>query len=95
MVRRTLLVHMAYWLLSIAAYAQPDAVITGVVRDEAGGVLSGVSVDLESGARKLATLTDAAGTYRFENVPLGPAVLTFKLINFAAVRREPGRCPSR
>ena len=73
---------------SVAVYAQTDAIVTGIVRDETGGVLPGVSVDLQSGARRLAMWTDAAGTYRFESVPPGLVVLTFKLINFTAVRRE-------
>ena len=78
---------LASWLCVVSAYAQADGAIAGVVRDETGGVLPGVSVDLQSGAKRLATLTDRAGTYRFEHVAPGLAILTFRLINFTAVRR--------
>jgi hypothetical protein len=84
--RRTTALGFACWLASAPANAQTDATMLGVVRDETGGALSGVSVELRSGAERFGTSTDQTGTYRFEHVPAGPAVLTFRLINFMTVR---------
>ena len=71
------------------ALAQGTGTVTGTVADETGGVLPGVSVELvASGAKTdIETVTDGTGTYRFENVPAGPAELTVRLINFSTVRR--------
>jgi hypothetical protein len=71
------------------AFAQAGGVVTGTVTDETGGVLPGVTVELRPvGAQtSLEAVTDGAGVYRFEPVPAGAAELTFRLINFSAVRR--------
>ena len=71
-----------------AAFAQ-TALLSGTLRDETGGALPGVSVELESGgaARRIA-VTDARGVYGFDAVPPGPARVTFILINFATARRD-------
>src|SRR5947208_6762718 len=63
--------------------------VVGSVRDETGGALPGVSVELRTGsaASRLA-VTDARGAYAFDSVPPGPAHVTFTLINFAASRRD-------
>ncbi len=63
--------------------------VVGTVRDETGGALPGVSVELRSGsaAPRLA-VTDARGAYAFDSVTPGPAHVTFTLINFAASRRD-------
>ena len=78
---------VACLLYSSAAAAQGTGIVAGVVKDETGGVLPGVSVDLHSGATELETVTDGEGRYRFDAVPAGSAELTFRLINFGAVRR--------
>jgi hypothetical protein len=68
--------------------AQPSSNIAGVVRDELGGVLPGVSVEIRSGTSARNTVTNELGAYRFDAVPLGPAQLSFALINFSTVRRR-------
>ena len=75
-------------LVHANAWAQGGGTITGRIADETGGVLPGVTVDLHSGATELTETTDGTGTYRIENVPAGPATVTFKLINFTIVRRD-------
>src|SRR6202008_1304443 len=52
--------------------------------------IPGVSVELlpANAADHIEALTEGDGTYRFTNVPAGPAELTFKLINFTTVRRN-------
>lgn len=74
-------------VVSAAGFAQTGGRIAGTLRDETGGVLPGVTVDLHSGASELTAVTDSSGEYRFDNVPVGQATLTFKLINFTVVRR--------
>jgi hypothetical protein len=82
-------VVLGLWLLASTASAQTGGSVTGTVADETGGVLPGVSVSLQpSGAgNPLDTVTDGVGAYRFDSVPAGPAELSFRLINFSAVRR--------
>ena len=81
-------VMVCIWIGAAAAYAQGAGVVSGQVVDETGGVLPGVTVDLHSGATELTAVTDGTGSYRFDNVPPGPAEITFKLINFSLVRRS-------
>src|SRR5437016_2805797 len=58
--------------------------VVGTVRDETGGALPGVSVELrtDAAAARLA-VTDARGSYAFDAVPPGAAQVAFTLINFA------------
>jgi hypothetical protein len=69
--------------------AQGTGTVTGTAIDETGGVLPGLTVELRpAGApQPLETVTDGTGAYRFDNVPAGPADITFRLINFSTVRR--------
>jgi hypothetical protein len=63
--------------------------VTGTVRDQTGGALPGVSVELRARASTArATVTDAKGQYRFDDVAAGRYQVTFMLINFAPARRE-------
>jgi hypothetical protein len=75
--------------VSAPAWAQVTGSVTGTVSDETGGILPGVSVTLTAaGSQTLReTVTDATGTYRFDNVPAGAAEVTFRLINFSTGRR--------
>jgi hypothetical protein len=77
----------AFLLSAAPASAQLGGTITGRVADETGGVLPGVTVDLHSYGMETTAVTDGTGDYRIDNVPPGPADLTFKLINFTVVRR--------
>jgi hypothetical protein len=72
----------------VAAWAQGTGTVSGVVSDETGGVLPGVTVTLApAGAPGLEAVSDGTGVFRFEGVPAGPAELTFRIINFSTVRR--------
>ena len=73
---------------SVPLFAQ-TGVVSGIARDETGGVLPGVTVEWRGpGERSLETSTDVAGAYHLEQVPPGHYVVTFTLINFAGARRE-------
>lgn len=76
-------------LLPAAAFAQ--ATIAGVVKDNSGAVLPGVTVEAASPALiekvRVAT-TDGAGRYRIENLQPGTYTVTFALAGFSNVRRE-------
>jgi hypothetical protein len=82
-------VAAAVMLVSGTAWAQSTGGVTGTATDQTGGVLPGTSVDVrpEGAESVLETVTDGVGTYRFENLPPGPAEVTFRLINFSTVRR--------
>jgi hypothetical protein len=77
---------LACCLMASSAWAQT---VTGVARDDAGGPLPGVSVELRpvSGS-PLVTVTDARGTFAFDQVAPGHYQALFTLINFASLRRE-------
>jgi hypothetical protein len=80
--------------LASTAFAQ-TASVAGTVRDETGGVLPGVAVELRSAAgAPLFTGTDGQGTFRFERVAAGHYQALFTLINFASARRDVEVAPS-
>ena len=71
------------------ASAQGTGSIAGIVEDDTGGVLPGVTVSatIPGSPKTPETVTDAAGAYRFDGLPAGPVELTFRLINFSSGRR--------
>ncbi len=76
-------------LSPVCAIGAAVADLAGNIRDETGGALPGVTVELRSGAAApRTTVTDSAGAYRFDTVGAGTAHLTFTLINFATARRD-------
>jgi hypothetical protein len=83
---RFLLLVLAAVLTGQPAFAQAGRV-EGTVLDQTGAVLPGVGIELVSGAISRATVTDLRGTYQFQQVPAGPAELTFRLLNFTVLRR--------
>jgi len=86
------LVAVVCIVAALPAWAQtPFGAIDGVVRDESGGVLPGVTVAIASpalieGART--TVTDAMGTYQFLRLPVGTYIVKFSLSGFKGVVRE-------
>src|SRR5882762_6504467 len=66
-----------------------SSVVTGVVRDQTGGALPGVTVELTTPrTAPLAASTDANGRYRFGAVPPGTYALSFRLLNFGDQQRR-------
>ena len=64
--------------------------VRGIVHDDTGAVLPGVTVEAQSPAR-LGTVTavsDGQGMYRLENLPVGVYTVTFSLSGFATVKQE-------
>jgi hypothetical protein len=95
MIRRSLLVFACAFVLPRAVWAQ--ASLAGVVRDESGGVLPGVTVEAASPALiegvRSAT-TDEQGRYRIESLRPGPYKVTFSLSGFSALTRTGVDVPS-
>jgi outer membrane receptor protein involved in Fe transport len=86
--RCMLAVLLGLLITTTAAFAQ-SAQVAGQVRDETGGVLPGVTVELRGSAPSpLLTVTDSHGTYRFDRITAGHYTATFSLINFAGARRD-------
>ena len=75
-------------LLVGPVFAQNGSTVTGVVSDETGGVLPGVTVELLRSGVEAVTATDERGSYRFEGLDSGTVELVFRLINFSTFRRE-------
>jgi len=84
-----LLVLAATMLLPIAVYAQ--SAIVGVVKDNTGAVIPGVTVEAASDVlieRVKAVTTDGSGQYRIIDLRPGTYSVTFALPGFQSVRRE-------
>src|SRR3982750_1824957 len=68
--------------LSIPASAYAQAAVAGVVRDNSGAVLPGVTVEASSPAlieRVRSAVSDGTGQYRIENLRPGTYALKFTL----------------
>ncbi len=94
-VRACVFVVLCVSLSPALAWAQ--ASIVGLVRDESGAVLPGVTVEATSpalieGAR--VTITDVQGRYRIEALRPGPYRLTFSLTGFGTLVRAGIDVPS-
>jgi hypothetical protein len=77
-------------LLPSTAYAQ-EGQITGTVRDAQMAVMPGVTVEATSPAlieKVRSTTTDAVGTYRITNLPVGTYKVTFSLAGFNKQERD-------
>jgi hypothetical protein len=80
---------LALVLLPTLAFAQ--AAITGVVKDDSGGVLPGVTVEAASPVliEKVRTVvTDETGQYRIVDLRPGTYSVTFALPGFSTVKRD-------
>jgi hypothetical protein len=88
-IRSPIAVFLCFILLGFTdhASAQATGTVGGRVLDQNGGALPGVVIDLVVNSREFTTATDETGAYRFEGVPAGSAELTFRLLNFSALRR--------
>src|SRR4030095_14256306 len=82
------------WMRVCLALAAPAAAqvqsgtIAGIVRDEQGGVLPGVTVTLTSADRTATFTTEADGRFRFLDLPPGTYRVTTDLPGFSKVIRE-------
>src|SRR5438128_5587040 len=77
--------------LFIPTIAHAQASITGVVKDSAGAVLPGVTVEAASPVliEKVRTVvSDGTGQYRIVDLRPGTYTLTFTLVGFNTLKRE-------
>src|SRR5262245_5628726 len=88
------LAAVAFLCLSVLAgqaAGQQDSSIYGLVTDESGGVLPGVTVTITGPSLQLASmsaLTGPDGEYRLTPVPIGTYRIEYALQGFQTVRRE-------
>src|SRR6187399_445601 len=90
-VRASALVAVVAFLLLVPVSAWAQASLAGVVTDNSGAVLPGVTVEAASPAliEKVRTATtDGSGRYRIESLQPGLYTVTFSLGGFASVKRE-------
>ena len=88
---------LAIVLLGSGGDAWAQSAFTGVVRDDSGAVLPGVSVEASSPAliEKVRTaLTDDQGRYQITDLRPGTYSLVFTLAGFSTLRREGVELPS-
>jgi hypothetical protein len=86
--RPSILILAALFFLGTAAAGAGDDLrrLHGVVADESGGVLPGVTVvaSSEDGRVVATAVTDEVGRYAFRAVPVAPVRLTFQLEGFSS-----------
>jgi hypothetical protein len=76
-------------LVAAPAAAQVQSgTVSGVVRDQQGGVLPGVTVTLAGSDRTLTFTTSEDGLYRFFNLPPGTYRVTAELAGFSTLVRD-------
>jgi hypothetical protein len=78
-------------LLLVPSTVRAQATLAGVVRDNTGGILPGVTVEAASGAlieKTRVAITDGSGQYRLTELPPGTYTLTFTLSGFSVSKRE-------
>src|SRR5262245_31470705 len=84
------IVIVACALASAATLAQESTGgIRGIIRDDTGGVLAGVTVEAESPSRigvPAVAVSNVQGVYRFENLPPGTYSVTFSLAGFSSIK---------
>ena len=92
--------RIGYTILAVLAFvtiaggvarAQQGAGIIGLVTDESGAVLPGVTVTATSPALQVASVvavSDAKGEYRLSPLPIGTYTVEFALSGFQGVKRE-------
>jgi hypothetical protein len=89
---KSLAVAILLMLAPAIAYAQATtAVITGVVKDSAGGVLPGVTVQAASPAlieKTRSVVTDGTGQYRIVDLVAGTYSVTISLTGFSTFKRD-------
>src|SRR5882672_8546776 len=74
-----------------SAQSAASSTIHGIVKDDTGGALPGVTVTLTSPALQIgqrATTTEADGAYRFEQLPGGAYEIKFELTGFGTFVRN-------
>ncbi len=82
--RSVALLLMLLFALGVAdaAMAQQPSAILGQVRDESGGVLPGVTVEVSSSALQVKEVTDVTnsqGEYRITPLPIGTYTVSYSL----------------
>ncbi|HTM03079.1 MAG TPA: carboxypeptidase regulatory-like domain-containing protein [Vicinamibacterales bacterium] len=78
-------------LVSLPAATFAQSAIGGVVKDNTGAVLPGVTVEASSPVlieKSRTATTDGNGRYRIENLQPGPYTVTFTLQGFSTVKHE-------
>jgi hypothetical protein len=92
---RTLLAFVGAIFLSSAAYAQ--SAIVGVVKDDSGAAMPGVTVEASSDVlieKVKSAITDGSGAYRIADLRPGTYTVTFMLPGFKTHRRDGLQLPS-
>src|SRR5438132_11238893 len=81
----------------IGVLAQTNSQIAGVVKDESGGVLPGVTVEAASPVlieKSLSAVSDSNGRYTIVNLRPGTYKVTFTLTGFSTVSRADIELPA-
>ncbi len=94
-ITRTWLAFAGAMLLSTAAYAQ--SAIVGVVKDESGAAMPGVTVEAASDVlieKVKSAITDGDGAYRIADLRPGTYTVTFSLTGFKTTKRDGLQLPS-
>ncbi len=86
--RMCLLLALAVALAAPARAQEQSGTITGIVQDQQGGMLPGVTITMAGPDRTLTFVTQEDGRYRFLNVPPGAYKVTAEMNGFATLVRD-------
>src|SRR5262245_34771636 len=84
-------------LMAGSGIAHAQSAMNGVVKDRAGAVLPGVTVEASSDAlieKSKSAITDGEGRYSIPDLRPGTYIVTFSLEGFSTIRREGIELPS-
>src|SRR5687768_637828 len=84
-------------LFALPAVSSAQSAIVGLLTDDSGGVLPGVTVEASSPVMiegSKTTVTDSQGRYRFVEMRPGTYKLTFSLTGFGTIIRDGVELPS-
>src|SRR5262245_53511339 len=82
--------YLCFFLATVSAFGQSTGAIVGVVRDQTGAMLPGVSVTVTNTATRESrqVITDESGRYAVPLLPASTYAVRFELPGFKSINRE-------
>src|SRR5207249_1178802 len=78
------------WIRPAFTQSISSGTVTGTVMDQSGAVVPGATIEIRNDISRYqqTTVTDSSGSFRFNNVPFNPYLLTVTLSGFKTVTQN-------